>query len=235
MGKSLDLLPVKLDLTKNDQVQAAVKAALDTFGRLDVLVNNAGYGLLGYFEEMSDQQIRTQMETNVFGTMGLTRAVLPSMRSHRSDWIINVSSTSGIKSVEGGSIYSASKFALEGWTEGLAIELKSFGIQCMIVEPGGMRTDFFNPKTSFTFSDLKIEDYAKQRDALWNHMMSMGKTVGGDPNRVAEAILKAMQADNPPLRLLCGKYAAESVDKYLQGRRAEFDAWRAVTESTDFI
>ncbi len=234
LGTSPNLLPVKLDVTNDELVQSAVKAALDRFGRTSVLVNNAGYGLLGYFEEMSEKQIRSQMETNVFGPMKLVRAVLPQMRKQQSGWIINVSSTSGIKAVEGGSVYSASKFAIEGWTEGLSLELKPFGIRCMIVEPGGMRTDFFNPKTSFTFSDLKIEDYAKQRDALWNHMTSLGKTVAGDPNRVAEAMMKAMQADNPPLRLLCGRYAAESVDKHLQGRRAEFDTWRAVTESTDF-
>lgn len=233
LGGSPNLYTVPLDLTDEASIQSAARETLDKLGRVDVLVNNAGYGLMGYFEEFSELSIRKQMETNVFGPMSITRAFLPTMRRQGVGWIINVSSTSGIKSVEGGSIYSASKFALEGWTEGLAIEMKPFGVRCMIVEPGGMRTDFFNPKTSFTFADLKIEDYAKQREALLSHLIGMGKTVAGDPNRVAKAMMQAMQADTPPLRLLCGRYAAESVDKHLQGRRAEFDAWRHVTESTD--
>lgn len=234
LGSSPNLLPVKLDITDDDQVDAALKAALEKFGRIDVLVNNAGYGLLGFFEEMSEKQIREQMETNVFGAMKLTRSVLPVMRRQHSGWIINVSSTSGIKSVEGGSIYSASKFALEGWTEGMNIDLKPFGIRCMIVQPGGMRTDFFNSKTSFTFSDLKIEDYATQRDALWNHMMSMGPIVAGDPSRVAKAIFGALSAEQPPLRLLCGQYAVQAVDQYMKNRRDEFETWREVSNSTDF-
>lgn len=234
LGESPNLYTVRLDLTDETLIQAAVKEALDRFGRVDVLVNNAGYGLMGYFEEFSESSIRKQMETNVFGPMSLTKAFLPTMRRQGAGWVINVSSTSGIKSVEGGSIYSASKFALEGWTEGLAIEMKPFGVRCMIVEPGGMRTDFFNPETSFTFADLEIDAYAKQRQALQSLLIAMGKTVAGDPNRVAKAMLRAMQADTPPLRLLCGRYAAESVDKHLQGRRAEFDAWRHLSENTDF-
>ncbi|MCY8252431.1 SDR family NAD(P)-dependent oxidoreductase, partial [Bacillus inaquosorum] len=137
---------VKLDITSNEQIQASVNAALERFGRIDVLVNNAGYGLLGYFEEMSENLIRQQIETNVFGTMKLTRAVLPTMRKQGTGWIIVISSTSGIKAVEGGSVYSASKFALEGWTEGMSIDLKPFGIQCMLVEPGAFQTYFFNEK-----------------------------------------------------------------------------------------
>ncbi len=234
LGESPNLYTVRLDLTDAASIRAAAKEALDALGRVDVLVNNAGYGLMGYFEEFSESSIRKQMETNVFGPMSLAREFLPTMRRQGSGWVINVSSTSGVKSVEGGSIYSASKFALEGWTEGLTIEMKPFGICCMLVEPGGMRTDFFNPKTSFTFADLEIDDYATQREELRGHLVGMGKTVAGDPNRVAKAVMQAMQAETPPLRLLCGRYAAESVDKHLQGRRAEFDTWRYVSESTDF-
>ncbi|RVO72942.1 SDR family oxidoreductase [Sinorhizobium medicae] len=234
LGTSPDLLPVALDITSDEQVNAAVGAALNKFGRIDVVVNNAGYGLLGYFEEMTDKQIRDQMETNVYGAMQLVRAALPAMRQQQSGLIVNVSSTSGIKSVEGGSVYSASKFAVEGWSEGLAIELEPFGIRTMIVEPGGMRTDFFNPKTSFNFAELEIADYEGQRRALLEHMTAMGPVVAGDPTRVAEAIFTALNAPEPPLRLLCGRYAVEAVDQYMTKRRNEFEAWRDVSNSTDF-
>jgi NAD(P)-dependent dehydrogenase (short-subunit alcohol dehydrogenase family) len=234
LGASPDLLPVALDITSDEQVDAAIAAALGRFGRIDALVNNAGYGLLGYFEEMTDKQIRDQIETNVYGAMRLVRAVLPTMRQQQSGLIVNVSSTSGIKAVEGGSVYSASKFALEGWSEGLAIDLKPFGIRTMLVEPGGMRTDFFNPKASFAFAEMEIADYATQRKALLDHMMAMGPVVAGDPERVAEAVFTALDAAEPPLRLLCGRYAVEAVDQYMTKRRTEFDAWRDVSNSTDF-
>lgn len=234
LGDSPDILRVRLDLTDAEHIRAAARAALDAFGRVDVLVNNAGYGLMGHFEELSEAAVRRQMETNVFGPMNLTRELLPAMRARGSGWIVNVSSTSGVKAVEGGSVYSASKFAVEGWTEGLAIELAPFGIRCMILEPGGMRTDFFNPKTSFAFSDLVVDAYAAQREALWNRMMTMGGAVAGDPVRVAKALNAAMNAEHPPLRLLCGKYAVESVDAHMKKRRDEFEAWREVSAGTDF-
>lgn len=234
LGNSPNLLWVSLDLTDAEQIREAVRSALDKFGRVDVLVNNAGYGLMGHFEEVSEDSIRKQFETNVFGTMNLTREVLPAMRAQGTGWIVNVSSTSGIKAVEGGSAYSASKFAVEGWTEGLAIDLAPFGIRCMILEPGGMRTDFFNPKASFAFSDLVVDAYAPQREALWNHMMEMGAGVAGNPAKVAKALMSAMSAEHPPLRLLCGKYAVEAVDAYMKKRRDEFEAWKDVSAATDF-
>lgn len=234
LGTSPNLLPVQLDITNDEQINSAVTAVLDKFGRIDVLVNNAGYGLLGYFEEMSEQQVRMQMETNVFGTMKLTRAVLPVMRRQHSGWIINVSSTSGIKAVEGGSVYSASKFAIEGWTEGLRIELEPFGIRCMIVEPGAFRTDFCNQKTSMTFGDTKIQEYKEQREKLYEHFLSFDGVQPGDPAKLAKAFMTAVGAANPPLRLLCGKYAVQSVDQYMKDRRAEFETWREVSISTDF-
>lgn len=234
LSASEDLLAVTLDITCDDQVDGAVKAALDRFGSIDVLVNNAGYGLLGYFEEMSETQVRKQMETNVFGAMKLTRAVLPAMRRQKSGWIVNVSSTSGVKVVEGGSVYSASKFAIEGWTEGLNIELAPFGIRCMIAEPGGFRTDFANQKTSMTFPDTRIEDYNEQREKLEAHFLAFDGNQPGDPAKFAKALMTAIHDANPPLRLLCGKYAVESIGEYMKKRRAEYDAWRKVSMSTDF-
>lgn len=233
-GDSPNLLIVSLDITNDEQMQSSVNAALERFGRIDVLVNNAGYSQLGYFEEMSEELIRQQMETNVFGTMKLTRAVLPIMRKQGSGWIIVISSASGIRSVEGGSVYSASKFALEGWTEGMSIELKPFGIRCMLLEPGPFRTDFLNEKTSVKFSDIKIDAYKQQREVMHNNFVSADQKQPGDPAKLAEALMKVMNDSNPPLRLLAGKRAVESIAQYLQERRSEYEAWREVSADTDF-
>lgn len=234
LGDCPNLFCVKLDLTDETSIRAAVKAALDNFGHLDVLVNNAGYGLLGYFEEFSEDLVRRQMETNVFGLMSLTRAVLPGMRKQRSGWIVNFSSTSGIKAVEGGAIYSASKFAVEGFTEGLAIELKPFGINCLLMEPGAFRTDFFKEGTSFASGDITIADYDERRQPLMDHFTEFDGIQPGDPKKLAHILVHTLKGDKQPLRLLCGRYAAKSIDEYLLARRLEFDAWRHVTESSDF-
>lgn len=234
LGESPDLLPVKLDVTDDAQVRAAVAAAMERFGRIDVLAHVAGYGLIGYFEEMSEALIRKQMETNLFGAMKLTREVLPIMRSQRSGLIIGVSSTSGVRAVGGGSVYSASKFALEGWLEGMHVDLAPYGIRCMIIEPGAFRTDFFNTATSFAFSDLEIDDYREQRAALYNLMVSQHGKQPGDPARFAKAVMQAVTSPNPPLRLLAGKAAVSTIDKHLAERRAEYAAWSAVSAACDF-
>jgi NAD(P)-dependent dehydrogenase (short-subunit alcohol dehydrogenase family) len=234
LGNSPNLLIAKLDITDDGQVQSAVNAAIDRFGRIDVLVNNAGYALLGFFEEMSEKLIRQQMETNVFGTMKVTRAVLPLMRTQGSGLVIVMSSASGIRAVGGSSIYSASKFALEGWTEGMSADLKPLGIRCMLVEPGPFRTDFANFDTSLAFSDLKIDEYEQRREALYNSFASLNQTQPGDPAKLAKALMTVVNASNPPLRLLAGKAAVGAVDQYLNGRRAEYEAWREISASTDF-
>jgi len=234
LGSSPNLLTLQLDITDDGQVESAVKAALDRFGRIDVLVNNAGYALLGFFEEMSEKLIRQQMETNVFGTMKVTRAVLPIMRRQGSGVVIVISSASGVRSVGGASIYSASKFALEGWTEGMSIDLKPFGVRCMLIEPGPFRTDFANLETSLAFSDLEIYDYKEQRETLRNAFASLHQTQPGDPARLAGVLMTAMNASDPPLRLLVGRAAVAAVDQYLNGRRAEYEAWRDISASADF-
>ncbi len=234
LGHSPNLLIARLDITNDEQVASAVEAALDRFGRIDVLVNNAGYALLGFFEEMSEKLIRQQMETNVFGTMKVTRAVLPFMRKQGSGLVIVLSSASGIRAVGGSSVYSASKFALEGWTEGLSADLKPFGIRCMLVEPGPFRTDFANFEASLAFSDLKIDDYKQQRETIYNSFASLNQTQSGDPARLAKALMTAVDAPDPPLRLLAGKGAVGAIDQYLNARRAEYEAWREISVSTDF-
>jgi len=234
LGSSPNLVTLQLDITDDGQVESAVKAALERFGRIDVLVNNAGYALLGFFEEMSEKLIRQQMETNVFGTMKVTRAVLPLMRRQGSGLVVVISSASGVRSVGGASIYSASKFALEGWTEGMSIDLKPFGIRCMLIEPGPFRTDFANLETSLAFSDLEIYDYRQQRETLRNAFASLHQTQPGDPARLAGALMTAVNASDPPLRLLVGKAAVAAVDQYLNGRLAEYEAWRVISASADF-
>jgi len=231
---SPNLLIAKLDITNDEQVHSAVTAAMDRFGRIDVLVNNAGYALLGSFEEMSEKLIRQQMETNVFGTMKVTRAVLPIMRKQGSGMIVVFSSTSGIRAVSGSSIYSASKFALEGWTEGLNADVRPFGIRCLIVEPGPFRTDFANFDTSLKFTDLEIDDYKEQREALHNSFASLHQNQPGDPAKLAKALMAVVNAPEPPLRFLAGKAAVGAVDQYFAARRAEYDAWRELSVSTDY-
>ena len=234
LGNFPNLLIAKLDITNDEQVQSAVKAGLDRFGRIDVLVNNAGYALLGFFEETSEKLIRQQIETNVFGTMKVTRAVLPFMRKQGSGLVIVFSSASGIRAVGGSSMYSASKFALEGWTEGMNIDLKPFGIRCMLVEPGAFRTDFSNVETSLTFSDLEIDDYKQQREMMYNNFVSLNHKQPGDPAKLAKALMTAVNASNPPLRLLVGKAAVGAIDQYLNARRSEYEAWREVSAGADF-
>jgi NAD(P)-dependent dehydrogenase (short-subunit alcohol dehydrogenase family) len=234
LGNFPNLLIAKLDITNDEQVQSAVKAALDRFGRIDVLVNNAGYALLGFFEETSEKLIRKQIETNVFGTMKVTRAVLPFMRKQGSGLVIVLSSASGIRAVGGSSIYSASKFALEGWTEGLSIELKPFGIRCLLVEPSAFRTDFSNFDSSLRFSDLEIDDYGQRRETLYNSFVSLNHKQPGDPARLAKALMTVLNAPNPPLRLLAGKAAVSAADQVLYARRSEYETWREVSMSTDF-
>jgi NAD(P)-dependent dehydrogenase (short-subunit alcohol dehydrogenase family) len=234
LGESPNLLITNLDITNQEQVQSSVGLALERFGRIDVLVNNAGYGQLGYFEETSEELIRRQMETNVFGTMKETRAVLPTMRKQGTGTILVFSSMMGIMSMEGGSTYSASKFALEGWVEGIKTELQSFGIRCMLVEPGPFRTDFVNENTSVKFSDIEIEDYKQQREKMHDMYVSFHGKEPGDPARLAKALIKEANDSNPPLRFLVGKGMVGAVDQYYKTRLNEYDAWREVSDSTNF-
>ncbi|MGU3472564.1 SDR family oxidoreductase [Paenibacillus sp. D51F] len=228
LGDSPNLLITQLDITNENQVQAVVQAAMEQFGRIDVLVNNAGYGQLGYFEEISEEQLRQQMETNVFGTMRLTRAVLPIMRKQRSGTVMVFSSMMGLMSIPGGSVYSASKFALEGWAEGLNTELKPFGIQVLLVEPGPFRTDFTNKQSSAKFSDLQIDDYSAQRNSM--HDFYFEGEQFGDPAKLAKALMRVAGDANPPFRWLAGKGMVDAVIQHYQRRLAEYESWRVVSD-----
>jgi NAD(P)-dependent dehydrogenase (short-subunit alcohol dehydrogenase family) len=230
IGAHDDLLAVKLDVTNPDDAQAAAQAAVDTFGRVDVLVNNAGNFIAGFFEEISPDDFRAQVETNLFGPLNVTRAVLPGMRQQRSGLVIAISSTGGIVGQEFCSAYSASKFGIEGWIESLALEVAPFGIHTMVVEPGFFRTDLLTPEST-KYAEPSIEDYATrttQTVANWN---SMNGKQGGDPAKLAEALVKLASQDEPPVRWVAGADAVETVENKGRDLIAQADAYRAVSSS----
>lgn len=233
-GDPENLLSLKLDLTSPDDIAASARATVERFGRIDALVNNAGFAVLGYFEETSEKLIRKQFETNFFGTLNLTREILPVMRRQRSGFIVTTSSTSGIKAVEGDGVYAATKFALEGWMEGLNFEVAPFGIRCMILEPGAFRTNFFKEGSSFLFTDIEIEDYRERREKLYKHFVEWDGKQDGNPAKLAKHLIDVMEHENPPFRLLLSKSAYPAVDAYYTARYAEFQKWHDVTVDTAF-
>src|ERR1700752_65383 len=193
------LLAVKLDVTSPDDATAAAQAAVGRFGRVDVLVNNAGKFIAGVFEEISPGDFRAQVETNLFGPLNVTRAVLPVMRHQRSGLVIAITSTGGIVRQEFCSAYSASKFGLEGWIESLAPEVAPFGIRTMIVEPGFFRTDLLTPEST-TYAEPSIgADAERPRQPIANWTSRSGKQ-GADPAKLADALIKIVSLDEPPVR-----------------------------------
>ena len=230
IGAHDDLLAIKLDVTNPDDAKAAAQAAVDKFGRVDVLVNNAGNFIAGFFEEISPDDFRAQVETNLFGPLNVTRAVLPGMRQQRSGLVIAISSTGGIVGQEFCSAYSASKFGIEGWIESLAPEVAPFGIHTMVVEPGFFRTDLLTPEST-KYAEPSIEDYATrttQTVANWNSMN--GKQVG-DPAKLAEALIKLASQDEPPVRWVAGADAVATVENKGRDLIAQADAYRDVSSS----
>lgn len=200
------LLAIELDVTNQEQVRAAVAEAKNRYGRIDVLVNNAGYGQLGWFENTTDQEVRQQFEVNVFGSMNVARAVLPVMRAQKSGHVIQFSSVAGQVAVAGSSTYSASKFAVEGWMEGLAAEIEPIGIQSTIVEPGFFRTDLLD-ESSATYASNSIEEYdAAVREFLAFHE-DMNHAQQGDPARLGKVIVQIAGMETPPLRFFAGSDA----------------------------
>jgi len=226
------LLSVALDVTDAAAAQAAVDAALAVFGRIDVLVNNAGYGNLSLFEESTADDVEAQYQTNVFGLMHVTRAVLPAMRAERSGRIFNISSVGGIVGGASGTLYCASKFAVEGFTESLAGEVRDFGIHVTVVEPGFFRTDFLEP-TSVRHGSQPIADYAAVSDALKTFYDSRSRNQAGDPNKLGQALIALADAEQPPVRWAAGTDAVGMVETKIASLQAELDAWRALSLSTD--
>ncbi|MGW7079831.1 oxidoreductase [Streptomyces sp. NPDC054866] len=222
---------VPLDVTDPAAVDDAVATALKEFGRIDVLVNNAGYAMRGAVEELSDAELRHQFDTNVFGAMDVTRKVLPTMRAQRSGCIVQMSSVGGVMATLGGTAYAGTKFALEGLSEGLAAEVAHLGIHVVIVEPGPFRTDFGG--RSVRFAD-PIEDYRSVLDPAKKQFLAMHGTQPGDPARAARAIITATRMEKPPLRLPLGANAVDRIRERLQLRLDEVDATEPLGRPTDF-
>jgi NAD(P)-dependent dehydrogenase (short-subunit alcohol dehydrogenase family) len=212
-GEHENLLAVALDVTDEHAARAAVAAATERFGRIDVLVNNAGNFQAGFFEEITAAQFRAQMETNFFGALNVTRAVLPGMRERRSGRVLSISSTAGIVAGPGGSAYSASKFALEGWMEALHGEVEPFGIHTTVVEPGFFRTDLLAEGASTFWGDVHLDDYAPFSDRAKGFFRGMEGQQSGDPAKLAQVLLTLAEMPEPPLRFAAG---ADSVDGIVQ-------------------
>jgi NAD(P)-dependent dehydrogenase (short-subunit alcohol dehydrogenase family) len=225
-------LSYRLDLRDGVAVEQAVAAAESDLGGIDVLVNNAGYGLVGAVEEASDAELRDQFEVNFFAAMTAMRAILPMMRERRSGHIVNISSVSGLVGWPSLGIYSASKFALEGASETLALEVAPLGIKVTLVEPGGLRTDFSTRSRQHT--GREIADYAATVGESRRLLAEHAGHEQGDPAKAAIAILKAVDADEPPLRLLLGADALAYTENKLDRQRAEIEAWKEVTLDIGF-
>lgn len=226
------LLAVPLDVRDQDQAQAAVTAAVDAFGTVDVLVNNAGRGLVGAVEESTDAEIRSIYDTNVFGLLNVTRVVLPVMRSRRSGRILNVSSLGGFNSSSGFGIYCSTKFAVEGISEAMHDELEGLGIKVTVVEPGYFRTDFLDGRSLSTETTV-IEDYASTAGAVRGAVPGLNHAQPGDPVKGATAFLTLADADNPPVRAQLGSDCLKELDTKITQLRTESQAWRDLAVSTD--
>jgi len=230
VGQADDLLVVKLDVTSPASAQAAVDAAVERFGRIDVLVNNAGNFFAGFFEEITPEQFRAQLETNLFGPLNVTRAVLPVMRRQRSGLVVTTSSTAGLVGQAFVSAYAASKFALEGWMESLAPEVAPFGIRTMLVEPGFFRTDLLED-TSTTWPTPTIDDYAESTEQTVAAWQGMSGTQGGDPAKLARALAQLAGQDEPPLRWVAGADAVATAEQKAHDLLAQVDAHRVLSSS----
>lgn len=223
---------IQLDVNNHEQIKSVLEQIITQSGRLDVLVNNAGYGLFGAIEELSMDEARMQMETNFFAVLAMTQAVLPILRKQRSGHILQISSMSGLRANSGTGLYNASKFALEGMSEALALELQPLNIRLTLVEPGPFRTDWAG--SSSVSAKNKIEDYELSSGARLRLLQSTSGKQPGDPAKAAKAILFAVNSEHPPLRLLLGKVALDAVRDKFRTVEDEFSKWEAISLNTSF-
>jgi NAD(P)-dependent dehydrogenase (short-subunit alcohol dehydrogenase family) len=233
LGKSEILLVTKLDVTKAEDAESAVKATMDRFGRIDVLVNNAASFYAGYFEELTPEQMALQLATSLIGPMNVTRAFLPLMRKQRSGSIISISSSAGLTGYEYCTAYSASKFGLEGWMEALQAEVEPFGIQTLIVNPGFFRTELLTEEST-SYAATTIEDYRarnEQQHAFWK---SQNGKQSGDPTKLAQALVKLASQKDLPRRFIAGADAIGSVEQKIAVLQQQINAYRELSSSLAF-
>src|SRR4051812_7979691 len=231
LGGRDDLLAVDLDVTDPAVAQAAVAATIKRFGRLDVLVNNAGSFQAGFFEEMAPEAFRSQIETTLFGPVNVTRAALPQLRAQRSGLVVTISSTAGIASpVEFTTAYATSKFGVEGFMEALAPEVAPFGIKTMLIEPGFFRTELLSPQST-QYAGPSIEDYAERTKQTIEAWQGMHGRQGGDPTKLAQAPVELAALDEPPARFAAGADAVATFEQKAQELLAQADAHRELSIS----
>jgi NAD(P)-dependent dehydrogenase (short-subunit alcohol dehydrogenase family) len=234
LGQSNDLLAVKLDVTIRADADAAVRSAVERFGRIDVLVNNAASFYAGYFEELTQEQVDRQLATSLIGPMNVTRAVLPVMRKQRSGHIISISSSAGLAAgFDFVSAYAASKFGLEGWMEALNAEIAPFGITTTIVNPGFFRTELLTEQST-NYAEASVADYDERRAPLLDYWKSQNGKQSGDPAKLARALLTIASQEPPPRRFIAGADAIGSAEQKIAELKAQIDANRELSTSLDF-
>lgn len=232
-GAHPNLHALKLDVAVEAQAQVAAMAAVERFGRIDILLNNAGYGLLGAVEEATAAEVEALYRTNVFGLLNVTRAVLPHMRRQRSGRILNISSIGGYRASAGFGIYCSTKFAVEGLSEALHQELAPLGIHVTVIEPGYFRTDFLDP-SSLSASTTRIQDYAETSGATRSRASDLNHAQPGDPDKLAQVLVEFATAHNPPLRLPLGSDTVAAIEAKHKSDAEIVARWRATSLSTDF-
>jgi NAD(P)-dependent dehydrogenase (short-subunit alcohol dehydrogenase family) len=230
VGDSDHLLVVKLDVTSKQDAEAAVTAAVERFGGIDVLVNNAASFFAGYFEELTSEQMEGQISTSLYGPMNVTRAVLPVMREQRSGHVVTISSSAGFAGFEYGTAYAASKFGVDGWMESLAPEIEPFGIHTTVVNPGFFRTELLT-RESTNYAPQSIEDYAERNAAQREFWEGMNGQQGGDPAKLAQALLVIANEEKPPFRFIAGADALAQAEGKLAERQQQIDAYRDLSAS----
>src|SRR4051794_24410388 len=230
VGESTDLFITKLDITKPADAESAVRTAVDKFGRIDVLVNNAASFYAGFFEELTPEQMERQLTTSLIGPMNVTRAVLPVMRKQRSGLIITISSTAGLIGFEFGTAYAASKFGLEGWMQSLQAEIEPFGIDTITVNPGFFRTELLTEEST-TFAERTIEDYNERRAKQMEFWKGYNGQQSGDPAKLAQALITISRQDKPPRRFMAGADAVETAEKVAATLQQQTDAYRELSSS----
>ena len=231
-GKEDRALTIQLDVTNQEEIDAAVQTVMNTWGRIDVLVNNAGIGYFGALEESDEAEIRKMFEINVFGLANMTKAVLPVMRAQRSGHILNISSIGGLTAYPALSFYHATKFAVDGMSESLSKEVAPLGIKVTIICPSGFRTDWAGRSANEAVNT--IEDYASTAGANRSNIRGYSGNQPGDPVRAAKAMIQVTETEDPPLRLLLGAAAVKGARRKLDELKKDYDAWEAVSVGADF-